>query len=213
MTDLINDSLRQIADTMNIRLALRLNTGSEAELLQPISAEWQKIYAPTLPSQPTRRRERLCAAAMVAEMLGQAYGIGHDEDGRPYACVAGTSEAVGYLTVSHSKAFVAVGWSEQPLGIDIECASERPLRLAPRFLHESELPLIDLLPHPAATAALMLWTAKEAAFKRFSRQGATTLSDLFLQMDDEGQTTALYDGDTASLTFVVEEEWTMCVCV
>lgn len=213
MTDLMNDSLRQIADTMNIRLALRLNTGSEAELLQPISADWQKIYAHTLPTQPTRRRERLCAAAMVAEMLGQAYGIGHDEDGRPYACVAGTSEALGCLTVSHSKTFVAVGWSEQPLGIDLECASERPLRLAPRFLHESELPLIDLLPHPAATAALMLWTAKEAAFKRFSREGATTLSDLVLQMDDEGQTTALYDGDTASLTFVVDEEWTMCVCV
>lgn len=213
MTDLMNDSLRQIADTMNIRLALRLNTGSEAELLQPISAEWQKIYAHTLPTQPTRRRERLCAAAMVAGMLGQAYGIGHDEDGRPYACVAGTSEAVGCLTVSHSKTFVAVGWSEQPLGIDIECTSDRPLRLAPRFLHESEWPLIDRLPYSAQTAALMLWTAKEAAFKRFSRQGATTLSDLVLQMDDEGQTTALYGGDTASLTYVVEEEWTMCVCV
>ena len=59
----------------------------------------------------------------------------------------------------------------------------------------------------------MLWTAKEAAFKRFSREGATTLSDIVLQMDDEGQTTALYGGDTASLTYVVEEEWTMCVCV
>ena len=66
MTDLINDSLRQIADTMNIRLALRLNTGSEAELLQPISGAWQKIYALSLPTQPMRRRERLCAAAMVA---------------------------------------------------------------------------------------------------------------------------------------------------
>lgn len=213
MTDLMNDSLRQIADTMNIRLALRLNTGSEAELLQPISAEWQKIYAPTLPSQPTRRRERLCAAAMVAAMLGQAYGIGHDEDGRPYACVAGTSEAVGYLTVSHSKAFVAVGWSEQPLGIDLECTSDRPLRLAPRFLHESELPLIDLLPHPAATAALMLWTAKEAAFKRFSREGATTLSDIVLQMDNDGTMTALFGDSNASVTFVVEKDWVMCLCV
>ena len=213
MTDLMNDSLRQIADTMNIRLALRLNTGSEAELLQPISDDWQKIYAPTLPTQPMRRRERLCAAAMVAAMLGQAYGIGHDEDGRPYACVADTSEAVGYLTVSHSKTFVAVGWSEQPLGIDLECTSDRPLRLASRFLHKDEMPLIDRLPYSAQTAALMLWTAKEAAFKRFSRQGATTLSDLVLQMDDEAQTTALYGGDTASLTYVVEEEWTMCVCV
>lgn len=213
MTDLMNDSLRQIADTMNIRLALRLNTGSEAELLQPISDDWQKIYAHTLPTQPTRRRERLCAAAMVAEMLGQAYGIGHDEDGRPYACVAGTSEAVGYLTVSHSKSFVAVGWSEQPLGIDLECTSDRPLRLAPRFLHESEWPLIDLLPHPAATAALMLWTAKEAAFKRFSRQGATTLSDLVLQMDNDGTMAALFGDSNASLTFVVEMDWVMCLCV
>ncbi|MGN1354017.1 MAG: 4'-phosphopantetheinyl transferase family protein, partial [Alloprevotella sp.] len=151
-------------------------------------------------------------AAMVAEMLGQAYGIGHDEDGRPYACVAGTSEAVGNLTVSHSKAFVAVGWSEQSLGIDIECASERPLSLAPRFLHESELPLLERLPHPAVTAALMLWTAKEAAFKRFSREGATTLSDIVLQMDNDGTMTARFGEAHASLTFVVEEEWTMCLC-
>ena len=213
MTDLINESLRQIADTMNIRLALRLNTGSEAELLQPISGAWQKIYARSLPTQPMRRRERLCAAAMVAEMLGGEYGIGHDDAGRPYACLAGSAQAVGCLTVSHSKTFVAVGWSETPLGIDLECTTDRPLRLASRFLHKDEMSLIDRLPYSAQTAALMLWTAKEAAFKRFSRQGATTLSDLVLQMDDEGQTTALYDGDTASLTFVVEKEWTMCVCV
>ena len=213
MTDLMNDSLRQIADTMNIRLALRLNTGSEAELLRPISDAWQKIYAHTLPPQPMRSRSRLCAAAMVAEMWGDDYGIGHDDGGRPYACLAGSTEAVGCLTVSHSKTFVAVGWSETPLGIDLECTSDRPLRLASRFLHNDEMPLIDRLPYSAQTAALMLWTAKEAAFKRFSRQGATTLSDLVLQMDDEGQTTALYGGDTASLTYVVEEEWTMCVCV
>lgn len=213
MTDLINDSLRQIADTMNIRLALRLNTGSEAELLQPISGAWQKIYARSLPTQPMRRRERLCAAAMVAEMLGGEYGIGHDDAGRPYACLAGSAQAVGCLTVSHSKTFVAVGWSETPLGIDLECTSDRPLRLAPRFLHESELPLLERLPHPAATAALMLWTAKEAAFKRFSREGANTLSDIVLQLNNDGTMTARFGEAHASLTFVVEEEWAMCLCV
>ncbi len=59
----------------------------------------------------------------------------------------------------------------------------------------------------------MLWTAKEAAFKRFSREGATTLSDIVLQMDNDGTMTALFGDSNASVTFVVEKDWAMCLCV
>ncbi len=59
----------------------------------------------------------------------------------------------------------------------------------------------------------MLWTAKEAAFKRFSREGATTLSDIVLQMDNDGTMTALFGDTNASVTFVVKMDWVMCLCV
>ena len=76
-----------------------------------------------------RENQRKTAQALVEEALGMK--LSHLDGGAPFC-------ENGYVSISHSGDLVAVAWSENPVGIDIEQQKERPQEVWNRALHPDE---------------------------------------------------------------------------
>lgn len=102
-----------------------------------------------------RRRE-----IIVTHLLMSLAGISkiyHEADGRPYC------NEYASISLSHSKQWVVLATHQSlPIGVDIECTTDRVLRVASRFMSEHEL---NYLPEDDLTTMLIAWCAKEAAYK------------------------------------------------
>lgn len=103
----------------------------------------------------TRRMERLVAHVLIHRLTGHSdWLIRHDDEGRP-------SVPQGHVSVSHTRGYVAVIWSEQAaVAVDIEQRGPKVMRVADRFVRpdESTTTLQELL---------LLWSAKETVYKLY----------------------------------------------
>lgn len=142
--------------------------------------ERERAFAESLPLAQ-RRREWAAAriAARVAAM--RQYGVDErevhltTEEARPVALIASERHCVSF---SHTGGLGAAAVERIPIGIDIERVRPLVPRTAKFFLSTAE----SAAAHEVETAdALMhFWSAKEAAFKMFSR--CTLLSEIALEV-------------------------------
>ena len=126
-----------------------------------------------------RLTERLSVDILAQALCGPSAQIGHTESGQPYLSALPVE-----ISVSHSGNTYALSVSPRPHGMDIEKwdSGARALRIAHKFLSAQETHLLDAFSylHGREEAATMLWSAKEAVFKRFNRNGLQLLSDIRL---------------------------------
>lgn len=116
-------------------------------------------------STDKRRKEWLAERLLLRRAFKRGDTVGHRTDGSPYL-----TEGGAHISISHSGPFVAMDLSSTaPAGIDLEQRSPRAFRLREKFLSPGEYGYDE--PRDAATAALVAWSAKEAAFKLFGRTG------------------------------------------
>lgn len=80
-----------------------------------------------------------------------------------------------FISISHTLAYVATCVSESSCGIDIEKSDRNAEKIARKFCKESEIIIAQEI-YPK-NAHLLIWCAKEALYKRFSRDGAEFLKD------------------------------------
>ncbi len=147
-------------------------TASALESL--LSPHEQSIY--TGFAYPKRRVEwlggRLAAKYALGELMKgdatfpyEAFSILPDVHGRPVLSDFPASLGKVSLSISHSVDYAAAIVSPQPsCGIDIQCNSERLLRVQERFAPEVELAMFDEEQDHLARLS-MLWTVKEAVKK------------------------------------------------
>lgn len=126
-----------------------------------------------------RQREWHAARVLLHRILNVAAPIRYHESGRPYL-----EDDERSVSISHTHDYVAVAVSPRPIGIDIEAWGERAYKLRRRFLAPEELPLVG---HPEHDAVL-LWSAKEAVFKRFDRPGTTLGESIRISSTPDGLT-------------------------
>ncbi|MBR1712933.1 MAG: 4'-phosphopantetheinyl transferase superfamily protein [Alloprevotella sp.] len=119
-----------------------------------------------------RRLEWLATRVLFHEAFGPDARITCRPSGRP--TVEG---ATGHISISHSHRFVAIATSDYPVGVDIETWTPRALRVAPRFLSETEM---TLLGNEAERRAVVLWSAKECAFKAAEEGTFNVMSEVRL---------------------------------
>lgn len=114
--------------------------------------------------QEQRRKEWLGSRVIAREAL--ATSIGYTPEGRP--CALDRNDL--HLSISHTTGWVALMASPYgPCGVDIELADRPAERVAHRIATPDELILCTpLLP---TNPALVVWCAKEAAYKALGTPG------------------------------------------
>ena len=159
------------------RLAQQLDSGNAAEVLDVLlSPQEQQLYAGF--SYPKRRVEwlggRLAAKGAIDQLLGKhgpmapkAISILPDDVGIPVVKIPFRGIAPVRVSISHSGEYAAsVASKNTSCGVDIQCVSDRLLKVQERFVSGNELVFLDKEPN-LLTRLGMLWTAKEAMKKCF----------------------------------------------
>lgn len=156
------------------RLLFWHTTETEAELLSllPPQADYGAQSA-ALGASRRRREEWLTVRVLLHEALGPDARIAYFPTRRPYLL-----ESSLHLSVSHTHGYVAIALADYPLGMDIELWSPRALRLTPHFLLPDER---NLLPPDPEREAVMLWSAKETAYKYFDIPGLSLTTGIALR--------------------------------
>lgn len=147
--------------------------GEPVSHLIPLVLSEERHFAAQLRAERARR-EYLASRALlreVAQSQGMVYqGVRKDEFGRPW--LRGFEDL--FISVSHTHALCAVILSErQPVGIDIETAHPRLVRVVPRVFSRDELDWADSLPKKC-----LGWCAKETLYKWHGERKLTFREDL-----------------------------------
>ena len=142
----------------NIRYAIWHLSESVSELTALIGGRF--TVSLTGITNAVRQKERL-ASRLLIELLCDGYQpIDYKENGEPYF-----TQCNLYLSISHTKNYVAVAVAPFKIGIDIEYTSNRVLRITEKFLNANEQQQLLQSQEPASLA-LLYWCCKEAFYKK-----------------------------------------------
>lgn len=115
-------------------------------------------------SAERRRRERLASRVLLKELLGEEVRVDYHSTGAPFL-----ARVPLYISISHTRDYVAVILDKRPTGIDIEYRSDRILKIRSRFMSPEEEAAID--PAHEVEHLLIHWCAKETLFKIIGQEG------------------------------------------
>lgn len=115
-----------------------------------------------------RRCEVLAWRAIVRRELGKGVRIFYDDYGAPKVANPDI-----YISVSHSREYVAVLLSDVPCAVDIESAERDFRRVASRYLSAEEQTMAERYDLFAE-----LWSAKEALYKYYKKGKLDLVRDI-----------------------------------
>ena len=153
-----------------------------------------------------RRREFLSARILINKMLKTPVRIKYEDDGKPFI-----ENHSGYISISHSKQYLALMFHpNKKVGVDIECPTERVLKVSHRFLHSTELAYIgkDLLKIQLA------WSAKEALYKVVGMPAVNFSASMYLKDFELAETGELlcvmpFEQSIYRLHYIVKAEFNL----
>lgn len=172
------------------QLSQQLNSGDEEEILSCLlTYQEQQLYAGF--SYPKRRVEwlggRLAAKCALGQLLGghtqvpcNTVSILPDIHGKPVVSFSFRPLEEANVSISHSVDYAtAIASKSGNCGIDIQCSSERLLRVQERFASHQELAFLGD-ERDRLTRLAILWTAKEAMKKCYLPADPTFFGKLLL---------------------------------
>lgn len=157
------------------------------------------VGKPQTPSD-RRKRERAATEILLSRAFGLPVTLEHYPDGAPYV----REHPDSFISISHSETTCVLALSDAPVGVDIESPRSQLVRVAGKFMAESEL---NCLPELTPSSLLHYWTAKEAVYKLLRRPGLP-LCDIILSPTLDSATAR---GVTCTLTFTPLEGELMAV--
>ena len=114
-----------------------------------------------------RINQKISAGILLQHILKDNIELYYDELGKPHL-----KNYLGHVSISNTKEFVAVVYHPQKAtGIDIEIPSERILKIAPKFINESEQNWIKNGYTPFYKNCFIVWCVKESLFKMIGGGG------------------------------------------
>jgi len=137
-----------------------------------------------------RRLEKLTVLAMHHENY-PAEAILYNANKAPYL-----QNTNLHISISHSKDYAVIAYSENKLGVDIEKISKRVVPVAHKFCTPEEFAL-----HKTELMLTKIWSAKEAIFKYFEKD----IFDFSKDMEVQGCTSKEFETYTARASFNGEE--------
>lgn len=161
---------------------------------------------------PKRKREYLGVRILLSELTGQKACIRYDANGKPWLADGGF-----HISISHSGNYMAaIAHPESPVGIDIECPTNKIGKLYKRFLGETEQ--LDLSDGKDACQLLIAWSAKEALYKIIGKEAVDFANHLQIfpfEVKQQGEITALHIPTSAiyKLNYIRMPACTLVYCV
>jgi len=144
---------------------LRKNPSLSAKELEELS---------TLKSEK-RKIEFLACRIALKDLFNNKLELKHHESGKPYI------KEANHISISHSKDYIAIAYGEENIGIDIEQAHEKLLKLIPRILSESEL--TQFQQNPTTENACKMWGIKESVLKYIGDKNLNYRDDIKITTD------------------------------
>lgn len=136
-----------------------------------------------------RRKEKLAVRALINEMFPEKLYLGHHDNGKPYL-----QNCAVEISISHcSKYAVVITHPEEDVGIDIESLDRDFSVVEKKALSEDELDDLSVRNHNTQLA--IYWCAKEAVYKRMSRNDVDFAEQIILEKftpKDEGELEAVF---------------------
>ena len=126
-------------------------------------------------SAEKRKKEFIIVRILLKELLGFAPEITYEKTGKPKL-----ANSTLNISISHSHDLVAVFISDLCTGIDVENCERDITKIAPRFLHQSEIEFVNKSTNKQHST-IILWCAKESIFKCCSEQGIQFNSEIIVQ--------------------------------
>ena len=115
-----------------------------------------------------------------------------------------------HISISHSKNLVAIIFSKHKVGLDIEKISEKPLRLASKFISEDE--------HQNLTEekATLIWCVKEAIFKWDQKGNVDFKKDIKIkefEIMEKGDISCTFKGEKIIVNYrKIDNQYLAYVC-
>jgi 4'-phosphopantetheinyl transferase len=141
----------------------------------------------------------------VRKLLQEAgysdFDLHYDQDGKPHL------KDNLFISISHSFEFSAIAISDKPIGIDIELAKEKVLKIASRFMDISHLE--GLSEEEQIRKATVVWGIKESVFKIKNEKGISfpdhILENPFLLSDKKATAQLSFNNLIESFDIFFEE--------
>lgn len=138
---------------------------------------------------PARRKEKLAVRAILNIMFPDKLYLGHHDNGKPYL-----QNCAVEISISHCTRFaVVIAHPEESVGIDIESLDRDFSAVERKVLSEDEKD--DLSDHNTNQQLAIYWCAKEALYKRMSRNGVDFARQMEIERftpHDEGELEATF---------------------
>ena len=159
-----------------------------------------------------RKLEFLGIRIALKTLLGKEIQIVYDQEGKPHL-----SDNSYQISVSHSNEWIAVvAHPNRKVGIDIECPTDKILKLYTRFLSLTEQ--TELSNGKDVKQLLLAWSAKEALYKIIGKEAidfATQLRIFPFEVKSSGEINAQHipDHSTFHLQYQQNERYTLVYCL
>lgn len=159
-----------------------------------------------------RKLEYLGVRIALKELLGKKVSILYDKDRKPFL-----ADSSYQVSISHSKNLIAVmAHSSSPVGIDIECRTDKIGKLYNRFLNETEQN--ELSAGENINQLSVVWSAKEALYKIIGKEAVDFANQLRIfpfVVKHEGEIVAEHipTKKQYQLKYIQNSEYTLVFCV
>lgn len=132
------------------------------------------------------RQKQILVMRILHKMVAPGTTIEYEPTGKPVL-----SEG-GHISFSHSRNHVVVYRSDTECGVDLEQLNTRILKIRRKFINEQEE---EYLNSENADLLIRLWSAKEAMFKVYGKDGVYLRSNIFVSdLSSNGCRAQLRDG-------------------
>ncbi len=135
-------------------------------------------YLTTNVRSDNRRKEVFATNVLIHELFGDNCYLKHKANGVPY--LESENRAVPQISLSHCRDLVAVAYSQDSVGVDVEEISDRAMRVRERVQSLEE----QRYTGHSLVVNTIVWTAKEAMFKVVPEEGVDFAKDLVLDLKD-----------------------------
>lgn len=151
-----------------------------------------------------RKKEWLAARALLLETPYKGEKILYHRNGKPYL----TNNK--YISISHTYGYVAIAISNHPVGIDLETKERKTFAAIKSYLKPQEIDVLSLS-NNQAEESLLLWCAKEAAFK-LAPEKAIVLKDIGITKNTNAYIVTYADETAATCKMYISENFVLSYC-